>query len=726
MSIQTRKKTLGLLVAALIPVAPVMALADDAAWDDYFSSWHINGTNTLQYEHYGVSGDGNQSPYSFEGDQWFNDFNMNFSRKVSEYESWYGNIGGVLNDSDYRSTDTGVVPERLNIRWDKGDSKIPFRAELGDYYGYLSYRTLQKSLKGVQVDLQPISSNAQRRHSVVLLAGEDQPFWRHLDENRKSYVAGSWLMEDEQWGRWSGNVVYNRSEQDAANTDFDQTVASIAGEYEFRMGKHTLTVEGEVATLNGETATSIGNSGSGQGYFFEARGDSGAHLTYRLRYEDYDAEYQPAGGVISSDRKTAEGHIGWRFDSGLRLRGRLQQWNDFDSSANAQETNVIGAQLSGPMFAQLNGTVHLFRQSVENDNRTIDRDTDTLQVDLSRSLTPNWLGQLGLYIQDTDDQVGGASDRKTNQISLSGSRSYSFGGFSGVIAPGLLYRDVDSGRDNNGDWQPTLVMSAMKDEHSLDLNYGYLSQNFDVNNDLVTQTAAVRYRYTKGQNTYGAEVNLFDRGVDNAEDTEAYRVGLFWTHQFDKPAVNRVAAGSQVSMLAPSSEVIPSGPRAIAAIKPGDLLNKLEDRLATAGLHSPVRSGDTLVYETLNIPSIDQRQRLVIEHDGNIVERVSLVIDYDQVGDADTAEQIFERVREQLVRSLGRPSRTLDEGEFGQNFVAAVNSGLLLRISEWQFTDGVIRFGMPRRLDGTVRMELQHARSLPPVAQRDWNIALLH
>ncbi|MGV6827130.1 MAG: hypothetical protein ACWA5Q_09145 [bacterium] len=715
-----RRKSLGLLIAALAGTSAANLQAEG-----YWDNWQISGTNTLKWENYDVSGDANQSPYRFEGDQFYDDFNISFSRKISQYESFYGQIGGVLNNSEYRADDDGIVPERLNLRWDKGDSSIPFRAEAGDYYGYMSYRTLQRSLKGVQVDLQPASSAPQRRHSVLLLAGADQPYWRHLDEDEKHFVGGSWLMEDANLGRWSGNVVYNRTEQDLTNTEFDQTVASIAGEYEFRAGKYKLVVEGEAATLSGEHARSNGESESGQGYMLEARGDNGGQLTYRLRYEDYDADYQPAGGVVSADRQSAEGHIGWRFNSGLRLRGRLQHWSDADSTANPQETDVIGVQLTGPMFARTTGTAHVFRQSIDNDAGTVDRVTDTLQLDLSRGLPAGWLGKAGLYLQDIDDSTAANSDQTTTQITLNGSHSYQFAGFTGVITPGLLYRDVDAQRGDQQDWHPTLVLSAKREEHSLDLNYGYQTQNFDLNNDLVTQTAALRYRYTKGRNTFGAELNTFNRAVDNAEDTDAYRFGVFWTHRFDKPARATAKPGSSVSQLAPSTERIPVGPAAIAAIKPGDRIETLEQRLAEAGFVRPELNGDVMTYEAVIMPSIDQRQRLVIEHDGKTVERVSLVVDFDQIGDVASAEQTFERVREQLIRSFGRPSRTVDEGEFGENFIAAVNSGLLVRITEWNFVDGALRFGMPRRLDGIVTMELQHARDLPPVAERDWNIALV-
>jgi hypothetical protein len=128
------------------------------------------------------------------------------------------------------------------------------------------------------------------------------------------------------------------------------------------------------------------------------------------------------------------------------------------------------------------------------------------------------------------------------------------------------------------------------------------------------------------------------------------------------------------------------------------------------------------VFDTTLIDTVAQRQRLVLTHSARRVERSALIIEFDSAGGPDSAAQLFERVREQLIQRFGKPTTTYEEGDFGPDYASDVNRGRLVRVMEWHTPAGVVRFGIPRRMDGRVRMELQHARSLGSPRTTRWSI----
>lgn len=104
--------------------------------------WNVDGSNTLRYEVYDITGDESTSPFAFEGPQVYDELQMSFSRDMSPWETVRGDLQGLINFSDYRLDKERVTLERFNVTWEKGDSPVPFRIEGGDYFGFFSVRTL--------------------------------------------------------------------------------------------------------------------------------------------------------------------------------------------------------------------------------------------------------------------------------------------------------------------------------------------------------------------------------------------------------------------------------------------------------------------------------------------------------------------------------------------------------------------------------------------------------
>jgi hypothetical protein len=122
------------------------------------------------------------------------------------------------------------------------------------------------------------------------------------------------------------------------------------------------------------------------------------------------------------------------------------------------------------------------------------------------------------------------------------------------------------------------------------------------------------------------------------------------------------------------------------------------------------------------LDEIDQRQRLVLIPDGGGLAKAALIVDFTDLTDPAGTARSFEKVQEALLIRYGRPSFNFERGDFTANLVDDINADRLIRITEWATNDGIIRLGIPRRLDGQVRIEAQHATAFPPPGNTRWSI----
>ncbi len=702
--------------------------AATAADDGLLADWNIYGVNTLRLDHYDVHGPGTQSPYPFEGPMIYDEFGFSLDNQDRQYARWRAQVFGVLNANRYRSLDDDVVPERLNLTREVGDAAIPYRVEVGDYFSYLSYMTQQRSLKGTQLELQPRFGS--RVDSLVMFAGANEAQWQDLTFGDDYSGGASYLLNSAAYGSWSFNAVYNHRTGRAVQglLDRDQFVASTAVEKSFHVAHQQLTFEGEYAHFDGDhdglTTVADGQDRTGKGYFIEMLGLSdNLPLDYRLRGERYTKNFRPRGGVISADRRSAEMHAGWRFASGLRLRARYQLFDDlFQTLGTEIETRVAGANLSGPFlpgFApNLFGVVDLYVQTRENLVRSIDLRSINLSADFTQPLAGGWFGRLGVFAQDLEDRSVFNADNDTWQVSLAADHAIALGPFTGSISPGLLVRLVRDNAAQGDEFQPTLATRLGYREHSLGFNYGVLVQDrFDTGTvDVNTHTVAADYRYTRGRNSYGVEFNFFGFHPDPGRNTDAWTAGVYWSYQFERPASRPATTASGLSYTGTIARAD------ILELAPGLPFGKTRDRLTALNVTGASAQGGLQLYEYPVLREIEQRQRLVLVHTADQVDLSALIIDFEQTGGIDNAAQIFERVRKALLDRYGNPSFVLEEGEFTPSLVLDVNAQRLLRVMEWQTPGGVLRFGIPRRIDGRVRMEIQHRRSFPSPRDMLWSV----
>ena len=699
-------------------------------------SWNIQGTNTLRGSVYTVEGAGAGSPFPDEGDMFFDEFNIYFDKTNSAYSHTRGEISGLYNlNDDYRSPDFGVVPERISLIHESGEGSLPFRAEFGDHFAYYSYLTLQRSLKGFQLELQPLNKIFGYSQSLLISSGADQSNWRRLDL-KDNYTNGlSWLMQNDNGG-FSFNLVHNYRDGsvDFGTLDRNQFVASLSGEHYFSSSEYDMTLEGEIAHFigdhNGVAGAASGQDRNGSGYFLQLSGRSKTMpWDYRLRFDNYDQDFQPTGAIVNPDRRSIEFHSGWLYDSGIRMRGRVQLFQDSVGTTNKLSTHTYGLNFSGPLLKWLaddiRGNMDAFLQTRNDELSTVDSFAENVNLSLTKPLPDDWLGRASLFWQNLDDESATDADQFIRQLNLNADHAFYIAGFEGVITPGIMLRTLRRGVSDSTDINPTLALNLIRGPHAIRADYGSLIQNRSLASgaiDTDIHTLNLDYRYSRKQHVFGLESNLFARDPEPGATTEAYRVSAFWTYQFDKPA-SSVAYNerSTTTGVAQSTGMVKS----MADLKPGLNEQQVDVALESAGIVGGTLQSGLVVYETPLIRDLIRRQRLALEYETGLLERSALVVDFDDVGDAISVSQTFERVRQILIRQLGNPSRTFETGEFTASFMADINSQRLIRIIEWDTPDGKIRFGIPRRLDNQVRMEVQYARSFPQPRETLWSISRL-
>jgi hypothetical protein len=713
----------------------IVAIAAPAAAEDALSpldAWSISGTNTARADHYEIGGNEAARPYPYEGLHPYNELSLSFSRQESPYDRWRGEFLGLVNNSKYRSTNDGAVIERFNLTRERGDVSLPHRYEIGDTFGYFSFRTLQRTLKGGKIDFQPTSTIAGGRQSLQLLSGFVAGGYTDADPRDDYFNGVSWLIDSPAWGKVAVNGVHNYRQADYGTnrSGAHQAVASVAAEHGFELGSHRMLAEGEFAGFFGDSliGTTFRENESELGYFAKLSGRAATlPLTYSARAEYYGRDFRPNGAVITPNRRSWDFRANWRFDSGRRLSGRVQRFTSSVEDATALDNHVVGVTLAGPVAIDilpgLNHRADLLVERTRREDRAVDTLTSSAKLDLDAPLGGGWLGRAGLLFRIADDDTT-SIETTTYETRLSGDRAIRFDEFRGVFSPGLVLRRVTGTGSQRIEFGPRIAATLAHDAHRLNASYELLARNnHDVGtSDLVTHNLGVSYQYRLGRQRFGADVAYRGRDPDTIDGTHAFKFGVFWSIDFVRPA--RAASGPAALDIA-AQDVALGSAFDLAAIAPGSRLTEAEDRVRAAGFAGGAYLPGLVIYEAPVIEIITERQRLALEHERGMVRSTTLIIDVDDDAMAGEFAQLYERAREYLFGRYGTPVRTMEEGAFEADMSAALTAGRFVRSAEWDTPAGVIRLGIPRRLDHVARIEIRYANDLPSSRGGLWSLDIV-
>ncbi|MCF6261437.1 MAG: hypothetical protein L3J98_14955 [Gammaproteobacteria bacterium] len=684
-----------------------------------------SGQNKLTFEHYRVEGDKSGGIYTHEGRQNSDDFSLNFSDAYSPYSTMRGYIIGSSNNSEYRG-EKGENISNATVVYETGDSAIPYRLELGDYYANQSRHTLQRGLKGIQLELQPQTSAGP--HSIQLFLGRTAVDYEALfDDNRKDYYLGaSWLIESDILGAFALTTVNYQST--AALAEKVENVTGIAWQKQFSSGLFNHSVEAEFAYLRGENSAS--DSLDEKSVAVKVSGYKHTGYDYLIDLERNDQFFSPQGSATTADRESANLQWGQPVSDNINARIRSQHYRSNLSSNNISTTRITGINITGLPYRRSNNllkglsiNVDLYRQADRDENRSFERENDVFQLNSSLPINAGLRTRFSYQWFLTNNKV---TDIRSKRQSLSGGFDYSItlNRWQGLLSPIVRYiedRDVAGNKTSN----ITLggLINLNKDGHNVNLSYQAIDYNADDPVATESTTVQAHIGWNKHWKRHGFSMRLdhFNRSPDGSENSNSYKLSLAWVYRFNKTATQKTA--TQVAPIAPVLSDITTFGR-LTDLAPGVLFNSdVKSALQQGGFHAAGSSGDYQLYEGKLFNSLSNRQVLAIEARAGSIKSSHLMIPISN--SAAQAQKVYRQLLDELLAIYGSPNINIERGDFSANWLTALQDNQFSRIVEWQTTSGILRFGIPKPTAGGVRIELQLRQQHPGVDSNDWGLLLI-
>ncbi|MCH8504778.1 MAG: hypothetical protein LAT50_10700 [Ectothiorhodospiraceae bacterium] len=497
----------------------------------------MSGDTTLRMEYYNVSGDEAQSPYQHTGAQLYQDLNLRMTGSPEKGRYWEFNTSAVVNQSDYRHEDRGVVPEWVHLRYEDGTVAIPYRLDLGDQATSFTPLTLNQRLQAARVEMQPVTGG-NGRHSVVWLSGRDSTDWNDPAALQRryhgtTYHGASWLTEGVGPGRYSVNLLYQDPDQDLLAME-SSVIASIAGAWNFDFAQQQLAAEAEWARLDEHGADQPVDSDQAMRLSL-----SGAAATlpmdYRLRYRRLGDGFRPLGTDLDPDSRMMGASAGVSAPRGVRLAGNIDRYAD-GVTMQRLLTDDYGVTLKAPatfgMVGWMDQEWGVRIRDRENDSGSIrDRATEahwTVRVAGSERsdtrMAARWLG--------VEDDSPLDRDRQERRLALSHAQRLSMGPLDFTATPGVDYRH------RTGTWpmtlvHPTLRLDASHSTHTMGLVLGYRGlERRDALMDIEEYSVNLNYRVRMDRHVFGLEYDQLLREPEVGTETESWRAGMFWRYEF--------------------------------------------------------------------------------------------------------------------------------------------------------------------------------------------------
>jgi hypothetical protein len=674
-------------------------------------TWLMNGSNSTHYEWYDINGDGSKSPYQHEGSQFFNDLSVNLSRRITAYELLGIRLNGTYNDSLYRGK-RGLLLEGGSLTWEKGDVSTPFRVTAGDFFASQSDRTIQRSLKGTLLELQPRLGDERRFHSVQIFTGFSAPTYHDFDVTDDYYNGASWLVEDNTYGSFLFSAVHNYREEDIPQSlsDRDQTVLGLAYERSFSFAGQKAEFEMELANFSGDISDASLHDyrKSDNGIFTSLKGRSGSvPLTYSLSFEQYGADFKPNGATTSADQRRYDGKAGWNFINGMNVTGRAQRYEDSIETENPSHTHNYGITFTGPLFRSGGALAVVYLDGLLSTTRDLDMSTDTvtnlLQGNVAIPLAPGLNSGVGFSVRDTEDKTS-EDDSDGSDLTLSLTKQFSLYNVSGSVTPSWTLRHSGSSNGNQDSSYPGLALQMERGSHRLLFAQGINFQDArgaDAT-DVIDMQTSVNYTFTEGQHSFSVYADRFGRSPSPGEDTDSYRIGVVYTVSFDK-VFRKPAHAAEATAATAAGE---TGTLLAVRLKPGISMADAEKLLSEEGIIGYIEQSDMRIYEARVFDVLTQRQRLVLELRNGSLSGTSVVVDPDRYNDPEEMKEILGDIRSKLLRRLGQPYEVVEHGEFTDTLAEDIISGRFERTMQWKTDSGVVLLAVPKRLDGKLRVEV--------------------
>ena len=665
--------------------------------------WGASGFVGLNTNYVDIGGDQTRSPLSFDGDHSYIESDLQFSKDDQQGNRFSGSLGAIINDSQYRGVENGLILERGYLEWDRVAGKLPTRIRGGDFFAAFSPRIVQRPLKGLSAELQNLDSWFGTRHSLQSISSVNGSTYRDLsiDDGWFNGISSLWVGE-------RGSLILNALHfEDALNNQKrSQRLTGIGLERKFTPSEEIeVTLESELANLREKREEDVR---SGTGLFSALNAKLGQRVIISAQIEDYDESFNPVGGSIISNRRTREGRIRWSTNN-VRTTLRAQEFIDRQHSENPLTTRIVGLNVSGGGNLG-NQRINVFfdgfsRENFDHEGST-DRVSDSLNLELTLPFANKFVHRIRtVYLSQEDTAVD--TTARGFEIGYNLGVHFTWGGWRGFTEGGLLFREVDNQqREFIQDAEEigiSLSVRMKKNNFTHEVFYRSLDQDRlqPQLEDFQQQSFGYRFQYRRKQHQLELNLRRFLNEPNPGLESDAQQFSLSYRYYFKRRSnganneSNTIRTDTLLAQLQPGLD--------------GESLGRL---MIDNGLNSPIKIDGYQVFNVAVLDDINERQRLAIATDsaGSLLSS-SIIIEFDTSGSLENRERQFERVRNRLIRILGAPADSIIEGEFDQINASNLASGRFVRNIEWQLSSGIVALTVPVRVDGQLRMEVTYAQN---------------
>jgi hypothetical protein len=675
-----------------------------------YASWQFSGANSLVYEFYDVDGEADRGLYADEGSQLYNDFYLNFSNSYSPYKNLRGYIQTSVSNSDYRQT-RGTKVNAFSLNYETGEQAVPYRVEFGDFFASQSQRTIQRGLKGIQVELQPV--NLVVPQSIQLFWGRTANDYSDFfdDASDAFYTGASWLAEYQTIGSFAFTSVNYRD--NSVSDDTNEWVNSLAWQNVFTLGAFDSSFEMEVAYLSGSRDETNLDEHS---RFFEVTGYSETHQDFLISYQRNSERFSPQGSAVAANRESIDLQWGQQLFNGMSVRLRGQKYIDSLEDSNPRSNKIYGVTLIGLPFKNLalNTNLDISMREQKDEDRSYDNDTFAMNLNLAMPINEQIRGRASFLWQQTENNL--TRDNAYRRVTTLGiDVSKAWFGWQTSLSPSLNYiEDLGENNQDNRQLSAGIVINAQRNSHSFLVSHqqtyfdpsGSQTDDFDV--------AQTRIQWQSQWQQHRIQLNADWYAHTQTTTTDSYKASIVWTYQFEKETEQPLVLNEATSFSAITTF------NNLADLT----LNRVYDDnlgvvLADAGWSKAGSVGLHQLYEGRFFSDIAVRQVLALETRAHVLKTADVMFMIEQT-QAQAVERLYQQLLDKLLKVYGNPTREFSRGAFTQNWRASLNDNELIRIVEWQTDNGILRFGLPRPKTGQLRFELQLRPFERSLESNDW------
>ncbi len=625
------------------------------------------------------------SPLNGVDSNHFGSANVHSEWLISPYKALSSQIDVSAQRSDLADPRDDIRVNRAAVEYENGAGESPYRAQAGDLYANFSPRILRRNLKGALLDIQPIGGT-----SLQLLAGLNSSSWDTAGYASR-FTGASWLAETRGLGDFSFSYVFSEDSDHGS----EQRTSSLGWFNSFGEKRHRIDWEAEILHQS-----NLGEDG--KGIYLQSNAQLFDNLTrISVTAERYDQHFTPRGAALSPDQKRWFANLSQRVgDSYLNLD--MQSTSSLTSnSRDLSYSASYSLNFDNGLIANLRTGERIgsgFGSSTRSDSQSLQLN---YALSANHSVSGGWQG-----VDSKTRFFSGKSHSRSSDWSLGSRSSGQFWGGQGYIAPTLVWRDLDSQTLDSREFSPAMSLGFRKNNHDLQLRYDGSFREADPVFTPATRRNKNRrfsfsYAYRHNNTDWRAEIGRFASHSNLIGDQRENSVMLSVNHRFsiDNQGRSLVRTGSN------EFEGVVDPVLALGALIANGEYQLAQDIANSFNPVSRQQQADRSVYSGYFIRNAETPQQLELHKNGRFLDEVHLTIDLRGM-DANRVHQLFETLHAYLHSRFGAPDTQQAAGDFDDNVYAAVSSGRLVRLMQWQLGTSELRFGLPPSGSGDLKLRI--------------------